>query len=522
MTLIANGFILLQVKASRLTTKPEITIGTLESPSSSLGLILKQKYISGNAFTLTLFTKLYILLKVSELACFIRRNKVMSKTQKGKENQIGLGIIYPHSAGLDVGSMNMMLSYQDSQGNGVLKEYGSFTEDLHTIGKDLKEAGVTHIAMEATGVYWMSVYELLEQYDIEVTLVNARHYKNVAGQKTDVSDSQWIHQLHAHGLFRASHIADESYRELRIYIHERGIFQKQKSDTLNRMHKVLTQMNIKYQHLISDIEGVAGMKILERIAAGVRDAEKILEGLHIEKLKASKEDLVKSLTGVYKSHYIAVLNFHLEAYEFYKKQMLAYEKEIENLLKKLLPGEDEIKPKKAKARKNQYHFNLKDYLQAIIGIDLTEVDGLEENTILTIISITGLDMSKWPTADHFASWLNLAARPKISGGKVLGHQKRFTNNPATQAFRMAAQTMWQHKGTLGHLYRRLSASKGSKKAIKAVARRLAVIFYNMVKKKTKYNAKLVALNPEQIKARRIARLQKEAEKLGCTINIIAA
>lgn len=513
---------MLPVKTSRLTTKPDLTIGTWQSPFSSLGLILKQKYISGNALALTLFTKLNILLKVSELACFVKNNKVMSKIQKGKEKQIGLGIIYPHAAGLDVGSMNMMLSYQDQQGNGLVKEYGSFTEDLHTMGKDLKEAGITHIAMEATGVYWMSVYEILESYDIEVTLVNARHYKNVAGQKTDVNDSQWIHQLHAHGLFRASHIADESYRELRTYIHERGIFQKQKSDTLNRIQKALTQMNIKYQHLISDIEGVTGMKILERIASGLRDGESILDGLSLKKLKASKDELIKSLTGVYKPHYITVLTHHLEALKFYKEQMLCYEKEIEKLLKKLLPEHTVIQDKTIKARKNQYHFNLKDYLHVLTGTDLTEIEGLEENTILTIIAVTGLNMEKWPTAEHFSSWLNLAARPKISGGKVLGHQRRFSNNPATQAFRMAAQTMWQNKGTLGHLYRRLSASKGSKKAIKAVARRLAVIFYNMVKKKTKYDAKIVALNQEQIKARKIARLQKEAEKLGYRVNIVAA
>lgn len=446
----------------------------------------------------------------------------MVKTQKAKEKSIGLGIIYPHSAGIDVGSMNMMISYQNLQGDSMVKEYGSYTAELHEMGKDLRQAGVTHVAMEATGVYWMAVYEILEAYDIEVTLVNARHYKNVAGHKTDVNDSQWIHQLHAHGLFRASHIADESYRELRTYIHERGIFQKQKSDTLNRIQKALTQMNIKYQHLISDIEGVIGMQILERIASGCRDAEVILADINIRQLKASREDLIKSLTGVYKAHYITVLNHHLQAYQFYKDQMLSYEKEIENLLKKLLPEQTEIKAKTTKVRKNQYHFNLKEYLHQLIGIDLTEVDGLDENTVLTIISVTGLNMTKWPTAEHFSSWLNLAARPKVSGGKVLGHQKRFTNNPATQAFRMAAQTMWQNKGTLGHLYRRLSATKGSKKAIKAVARRLAVIFYNMVKKKTKYDPKIVALDQEQIKARKIARLQKEAEKLGCLISIVAA
>lgn len=446
----------------------------------------------------------------------------MSKKQENKANDIRLGVIYPNSAGIDVGSMNMVVSYQGTQGGSQVREYGSYTQELHALAQELKRAGVSQVAMEATGVYWMAVYEVLEAYDLEVTLVNPTHYKNMAGQKTDISDSQWIHQLHAHGLFRASHIADESYRELRAYIHERGIFQKQKSDTLNRIQKVLTQMNIKYQHLISDIEGVIGMQILGRIALGNTDAETILANLNLGQLKASREDLLKSLTGVYKPHLITILNQHLLAYQFYKTQMLAYEKEIESLLKKLLPQPSTVSVKTGKVRKNQYHFNLKDYLHQLVGIDLTAIDGLDENTVLTIISVTGLTMEKWPTAEHFASWLNLAARPKKSGGKVLGHQKRFTNNPATQAFRMAGQTMWQNKGVLGHLYRRLSASKGSKKAIKAVARRLAVIFYHMVRKKISYDPKIVALDQDQIKARKIARLKKEAEKLGCTLHIKVA
>lgn len=472
--------------------------------------------------TLTVFTKLSIYLSSIRVSLLSKQSKLMNKKQKNKKESMQLGIIYPNSAGLDVGSMNMVVSYQGASQESVVQEYGSYTQDLHAMGQALKSAGVMHVAMEATGVYWMAVYEILEEYDLQVTLVNARHYKNVAGQKTDIIDSQWIHQLQAHGLFRASHIADESYRELRTYIHERGIFQNQKKDTLNRIQKVLTQMNIKYQHLISDIEGVAGMKILLRIAEGIQDAESILEGINLKQLKASKEDLVKSLTGVYKPCYITVLNRHLIAYRFYKEQMLAYEEYIEHLLKKLVPEEATIKPKTSHVRKNQYHFNLKDYLHLLVGVDLTEIDGLDENSVLAIIAVVGINMEKWPTAEHFASWLNLAARPKKTGGKVFGHQRRFSNNPASQAFRMAAQTMWQHKGTLGHLYRRLSATKGSKKAIKAVARRLAIIFYNMVKKKTKYDPKLVALDQEQIKARKIARLKKEAEKLGCSLNIVAA
>ncbi len=439
----------------------------------------------------------------------------MSKQKKQKNQQsLNLGIIYPQAAGLDVGSMNMVVSYPGPDGVQTVREYGAYTQDLHQMAKDLQQAGVTNVGMEATGVYWMSVYEVLEEYGFTVTLVNARHYKNVDGQKTDVQDCQWLQQLHAHGLLRASHIAQEQYRELRTYIHERNVLQNQKSDTLNRIHKVLTQMNIKFQHVISDIEGVTGMQVIRRIADGVTGVENLLAGIKTDRLKVSKEDLTKSLEGIFKLQYQTVLKNHLIAYDFYKKQMLAYEHLVKDVLKKMLPSNDaqqQIKEKTAKARKNQYHFNLKDYLHQIVGVDLTEIDGLDENTVLMIIAVVGLNMHKWPTAEHFVSWLNLAARPKKSGGKVLGHQKRFTNNTATQAFRMAAQTMWQHKGSLGNLYRRLSHTKGSKKAIKAVARRLAVIFYNMVKKQISYDPKKVVADEEKIRAKKIARLQKEAE-----------
>lgn len=448
----------------------------------------------------------------------------MSKNKQSNET-LHLALIHPRAAGLDVGSMNMMVSYPGSSGVQTVKEYTAFTEDLKQMAQELKQAGVTHVGMEATGVYWMSVFEILEAYGFIVTLVNARNYRNVDGQKTDVKDCQWIQQLHAHGLLRASHIAEEQYRELRTYIHERGILQQQKSDTLNRIHKVLTQMNIKWQHVISDIEGVSGMKVIEKIAAGETSPEALLSGIQIKQLKASREDLVKSLDGIFKPFYITVLNNHLVSFQFYKKQMLEYEKLVEALLIKLMPQQAKaagIEKKTTKARKNQYHFNLKEYLHKIVGVDLTEIDGLDENTVLTIIAVVGLNMHKWATADHFTSWLNLAARPKISGGKIIGYQKRFTNNAATQAFRMAAQTMWQNKGPLGQLYRRLSHTKGSKKAIKAVARRLAVIFYNMVKKKTSYDPKITVIDEEKSRAKKIARLQKEAAKLGCRVDLIAA
>ena len=440
--------------------------------------------------------------------------------KKLKKNQsLQLAVINPCCAAIDVGSMMMMVAYSDEQGNQYLLEVDAFTESLQTLATTLQQAGVTHVAMEATGVYWIVVYEILEQQGFQVTLVNAKHFKNVDAQKTDVKDCQWLHQLHANGLLRASHIAKEIYRELKSYLHERNILQKQKSDTLNRIHKLLTQMNIKVQHLISDIEGVSGMKLLRGIANGITDPVELLSLINADKLKAGKEDLIKSLQGIYKKQYVVILQNALKAYDFFKEQMRSYEILIEKVLKTMLPKDGDgnkpvIKNKTSYVRKNQYSINLKEYLKHIIGVDVIKIDGIDEISALEIISVTGLDMNKWPSAEHFVSWLTLSPRPKISGGKIIGHEKRFTNNKATQAFRMAAQSMWQNKGSLGHLYRRLSAQKGSKKANKAIARKLAVIFYHMVKNKTEYDKNKLQVNTERQRAKRISFLQKEAIKYG--------
>lgn len=450
--------------------------------------------------------------------------------KKNKKNEVplALAVLNSHCAAIDVGSTMMMVSYSDAQGKVHLLETDAFTESLHQLANTLEQAGVKTVAMEATGVYWIAVYQILEQRGFAVTLVNAKHFKNVDAQKTDVKDCQWLHQLHANGLLRASHIAPEVYRELRGYLHQRDILQNQKSDTLNRIHKVLTQMNVKVQHLISDIEGVAGMKLLQGIASGITDASRLLSLIDTNRLKANEEDLLKSLNGVYEQQYIIILQHSLKAFDFFKSEMKSYELHIENVLKKLLPYEQEVSneienkividKKKGLVRKNQYSINIKEYLNHIIGIDLTQIDGIDEINALEILSVTGLNMNKWLSAEHFASWLNLSPRPKKSGGKVIGYDKRFTNNKATQAFRMAAQTMWQQKGPLGNLYRRLAAQKGSKKANKAVARKIAVIFYHMVKNKTEYNKDKLKVDTERQKAKKIRNLKVEAAKYGFSLN----
>jgi transposase len=442
----------------------------------------------------------------------------MAKQTK-QPQALQLAVIHPFSAAIDVGSMLMMVSYSDEHGMQHLLEADGFTDSLQQLAATLKSAGVSHVAMEATGVYWIAVYEILEQQGFKLTLVNAKHFKNVDGQKTDVKDCQWLHQLHANGLLRASHIAAEAIRELKSYVHERGVLQQQKSDTLNRIHKVLTQMNVKVQHLLSDMEGVSGMRLLRAIAEGRTDAAELVGLIDVKRLKASREELIKSLNGIYKKQFVTILRQALKAYDFFKEQMGVYEALIEEVLQTLLP-EDEtgnkphVSAKTSHVRKNQYSINLAEYLKHILGTDVTQIDGIDEISALDIISVTGTDMSKWPTAGHFASWLNVAPRPKKSGGKVIGYERRYTNNKATQAFRMAAQSMWKSKSTLGQLYRRLSAQKGSQVAIKAIAKKLAVIFYTMVKNKTAYDKSKLKVDRERQEAMRVQFLRKEAMKYG--------
>jgi transposase len=454
-----------------------------------------------------------------------KKNRSVSQDQSAQKME-RFGLLHPRSAGIDVGSMLMVVSYTDKEDNINLQEFDGFTSSLYRLAELPQREQVEKVVMEATGPYWESLYNILERHGMEMILVNPSHYRNVSAQKTDVNDAQWLHQLLAHGLIRNSHIAPELYRELRQYLHEREIYQDQKSATLNRIQKTLTLMNIKFQHLISDIEGVAGMKLVRAISSGISEPEKLLALIDVKRLKASPEELLSSLKGEYRQHYINILSNTLKSYDFFKNQMLDYETYIEATLKQLVMCDVQqetvsIKKKTGLVRKNQYSFNLKGYLLGVFGVDLTEVEGLDEIGLLTILAVTGSNMKKWPTAEHFVSWLNLSPRPKISGGKVIGYEKRITNNPATQAFRMAAHCLWQSKGPMGKQYRRLAGTKGSKKAIKAIARKIAVIFYNMVLKKQAYDPKKTEPNMDQQNATRLVRLQKEAAKLGMSLQKIA-
>ena len=428
----------------------------------------------------------------------------------------GFQLINPRSAGIDIGSLEHFVAVSAHLCAENVRSFGSFTRDLETLADWLKSLGISSVVMESTGHYWQSLFEVLESRGLEVCLVNARHAKNVTERKSDVSDCQWLLQLHTYGLLGASFIPEEGIRTLRTYIRHRGAVEKHKAASLQAIHKSLTAMNLKFQHLVSDIEGVASQKIIRAMIEGERDPKVLAQYRHA-RMKANVEDLEASLEGHYRDEHIFTLEQALKTYDFYKAQMRDCDQVIEQQLLQLTPADGRpqaTKPKKQKARKNQYGFALKHHLKSILGTDLTLVEGLAENTILEVLAQTGSDLTQWKTANHFASWLKLSPNPKISGGKILGYKKIKTDNRAAQAFRLAAQSLHASQSYLGHYYRRISHRRGKKIAVIAVARKLAVIFYTLVVNKVEYIPRDFGIYEQQHKQKMKRNLEKKAEKLG--------
>lgn len=451
----------------------------------------------------------------------------MKKTEKREKN---FTVVNPRAAGIDIGSMEHYVAIMTEDGESVVKRYRTYTPDLESMAEYLQSNGITTVAMESTGNYWIPLFSILESYGIEVNLVNARNLKNVSGRKTDVSDSQWIQKLHTFGLLRASFIPDEDTRKLRTYVRQRETIEKEKSRDLNQIGKVLSLMNIKLQNVVSDIEGVCSMKIIRDIASGVTEAKELSKHRD-KKMKSSEEEIQLSLSGNYNSEHIFMLNQSLSSYDFHKNQMEECDKEIEKILSDLsslnVKSEDNKKTKdsrksKRKPRKNEYNFDINQYLKEIIKIDLTQVEGLQVKTILTVISEIGTDMSKWKTSKHFVSWLRLCPNPQISGGKVLRNKSMQTSNRVSKAFRIAAQSLHSSQTALGSFYRRLSHRKGAAIAIKAVARKLAIILYEMLSKGKEYIKKSMEYYEDKYKEQIIKNLNKKAEKYGFILQKVSA
>jgi transposase len=374
--------------------------------------------------------------------------------------------------------------------------------------------------MESTGVYWIPVFQILEAYGFKVFLVNARHVKNVPGRKTDVQDCQWLQYLHSVGLLNGSYRPSQEVCAIRSLLRHRDNMVKIAASHVQHMQKALTQMNLQIHHVISDITGVTGLAILDAILNGERNPQKLV-ALKDRRIKADNSTIVKSLEGDYRPEHLFTLKQALQSYRHYRQMIGDCDFEIEKHLRdfesRIDPEENPLPSPASSHRspqRNEPNFDLRSHLYRILGTDLTQIDGISVLTTHVLFTEVGPEVSKFPTVNHFCSWLGLCPNNKISGGKVLSSRTRPGSNRAAQALRMAAQSLWNSQSYLGHYYRRMRARHGTPKAITATAHKLARIVYHLIKTGKSFDETVFAEQEELHKKRLEKKLRKQADFLG--------
>ena len=445
----------------------------------------------------------------------------MNSSRKGKVMEI----CHPNAAGIDIGSVKHYVAVPDDRAKENVKSFGCFTADLYELVKWLKECKIDTVAMESTSVYWIPLFRVLETNGIEVYLVNAYKSKSVPGRKTDVQDCQWLQQLHSYGLLQASFQIEQNIKPLRTVIRHRDTLIRQNSAEVQRMQKCLTQMNIQLHNVISDITGESGMNILRAILQGERNPERLAD-LCNNRIKSSKEVIIKSLEGTWDSDHLFVLGQCLSIYEFYQKTIAECDRQIEILLSKMekKEGTEQVpaSAKKSQRRKqtNVPLFDVRSYLYKMTGIDLTRIDGLNSYSCMVILSEIGTDMSRWPTVKHFVSWLGLCPQNKISGDRKISSRTSRAKNKASIMFRTVVQTLSHSNSALGAYFRRLRARIGAEKACGAASRKIAEMFYRMLSTRSEYTDVGEEKYMQRFKEKQLMFLKKRAEVMG--YNLVAA
>ena len=423
-------------------------------------------------------------------------------------------VVHPHAAGIDIGSTHI---YIDA-GNGAVKRFQTFTDNLHEALSYLQQLGIVTVAMEATGVYWIVLYEILDNAGIDVWLVNGRDVKHLPGRKSDVSDCQWIRQLHSHGLLRKSFIPDNSIREIRSYMRLREGHIRSAAKEVNHMDKSLVLMNIRISSVVSSLSSKTSINIIEAILAGQTDANYLLKLADIRVLKHKKDQLLASLKGNFFPQHLFALRQAHEAWTFFEKQIIACDKEIEKLLVTLNVNKEVVDERISSAKQVKHHSpkiqQLHSHLVTLTGGKcLTLLPGITDYSALRLLSEIGTDMSNWPTEKHFASWLGLSPIKHASGKmdkKIKGTKKTNAGN----ILRQAAQSLLISKNNaLGAFGRRIRNRKGGPIAIKAIARKLACMIYRVMTKGIEYVEMGVEMYEAKYKEGLLRNLQKQAASL---------
>jgi len=457
----------------------------------------------------------------------MRAKKPTGKQKRSVQKKVdwkALEIVHPDAAGIDVGGSEHWVAISPDRDPEPVRRFGCFTADLREMGRWLLEKGVRSVAMQSTGVYWMPVFEVLEQQGLEVYLVNAQHTKNVPGRKSDVQESQWLLKLHAFGLLNNSFQPSDEIRVARTLWRHRGDLVAEAGSAVQRMQKVLTEMNVQLSNVLSDLSGVSGMNIIKAILKGERDTQ-VLAAMVMPGVKATPEDITKSLEGNWRGELLFVLRQHLELYRLYQEKITDCDRQLRNHLESLGTKVDPQmqplgpRPKGKKIARNAPEFDLRSELYRISGIDWSQINGIDVLTAQTVIAEVGADVSAFPSEKQFTSWLGLCPTNEQSGGKILNRRTRKVVNRATVAFRNAARTLLRSQSYLGAQYRRLRTRLGAPKAITAMARKLACLFYRLIKHGQQYVDKGTEYYEARYREQQIRLLTKRAQKLGLQLVI---
>jgi len=426
-----------------------------------------------------------------------------------------LTIQNPDAAGIDIGATAHYVCVPEGRDKEEVKRFGVFTEDLYDLADWLKKCRVKTVAMESTGVFWIPLFQVLEKRGFEVKLVNARYVKNVPGRgKSDVQDCRWIQKLHSYGLLAGSFRPDDQICVLRSYMRQREALKKSACVHINRMQKALTQMNLQLPRVLSDITGVTGLRIIRAILDGERDPAK-LAALRNHRVKSSEETICKALQGDWRLEHLFVLQQEFALYMTYQEKIEQCDQQIARYYESFETKANTQNPPPTKKihPKGQPPFDLRETLYRITGIDLTTIPGLDVLSAQVILSEVGLDMSRWPTEKHFASWLGLSPCLKISGERVLSSQTRKVKSRASIAFRLAAFSVMRSQNAVGAFARRLKTRLGAPMAITATAHKIACIFYRTLR----YGRMYVDVGVEYYDKRYRERLERSLKKRAATL-----
>jgi len=446
--------------------------------------------------------------------------KPTGKGTRGKSASPGaLSHINPNAAGIDVGGSSHYVAVPEDRDDQPVREFAAFTGDLYQMADWLQACGVETVAMESTGVYWIPVFQVLEERGFDVKLVDARQLKRVPGRKTDVADCQWLQQLHSFGLLAGAFRPDDQICVLRSYMRQRAMLVSGASQHVQHMQKALVQMNLQLQHVITDVTGATGMRIIRAILAGERNPDR-LAALRDPNCKNPVTIIAKALHGDWRAEHLFALQQAVELVETYQAKIAACDERIRTHLQTFEDrSQGQLPPKGRRPRPDRHDlaFDATAELYRMTGVDLTAVAGLEAHTVLKVLSETGLDMTRWRTSKQFGSWLGLAPNNRVSGGKVLGRRTTPNANRAAAALRVAAQTLHHSRSASGAFLRRMAAQLGMPKAISATAYQLARIIYNMLRFGTAFIERGQDYYEQRYRQRVLHNLTRRAKELGYSL-----